>query len=286
MNQTCPYRLGIYEKALKAQPLPLMFADAARAGYDTFEISLDETDARLERLNWSPSQITETRDAASNQGVQLFSACFSGHRKYALGSADKATEKRAMHLMQKGIEFCWKMGIRVLQITGSDVFYEPHTEETEKRYRDNLAAGVEMASQAGVMLAIEPVEDYITSIRKAMQVVHEVNSPWLQVYPDVANLAAMGFDPVGELELSRGHIVGLHIRDAKPGSSYNISWGSGILDFCAVFKQLRNMNFNCPIIVELWYEQDDDYMQIAVHSREYLIQKYHESVNNKSLSGD
>jgi len=110
-----------------------------------------------------------------------------------------------------------------------------------------------------------------------MQIVREINSPWLQVYPDAANLAAMGFDPVSELELSRGHIVGLHIRDAKPGTSYNIPWGSGILDFCAVFKQLRNMNFNCPIIVELWHEYDDDYLQSAIHSREYLIQKYHES---------
>ena len=277
MNRTCPYHFGIYKKTLKAQPLPLMFADAALAGYEIFEISLDETDARLDRLNWPSSRIIETRDAANNQGVQLFSACFSGHRKFALGSADKTTEKRAMHLMQKGIGFCWKLGIRVLQITGSDVFYEPHTEETEKRYCDNLAAGVEMASQAGVMLAIEPVEDYITSIHKAMQIVREINSPWLQVYPDAANLAAMGFDPVDELELGMGHIVGLHIRDAKQGTSYNIPWGSGILDFYAVFKQLQHMNFNCPIIVELWHENDDDYLQSAIHSREYLLQKYKES---------
>jgi len=127
------------------------------------------------------------------------------------------------------------------------------------------------------MLAIEPVEGHITSIHKAVVIVNEIHSPWLQVYPDVANLVAMGFDPVSELALGEGHMVGLHIRDAKLGTSYNIPWGSGTMDFIGVFSQLQRMNFNSPIVIELWHEQDDDYLESARASREYLLSKIQEA---------
>ena len=47
-----PYRYGIYEKALFKKPLPQLLEDAARAGFDNFELSRDETDERLGRLDW------------------------------------------------------------------------------------------------------------------------------------------------------------------------------------------------------------------------------------------
>ena len=43
---------GIYEKAIKPQEWEKMFADASSAGYQNYEISLDESDARLARLHW------------------------------------------------------------------------------------------------------------------------------------------------------------------------------------------------------------------------------------------
>jgi L-ribulose-5-phosphate 3-epimerase len=271
------YRLGIYEKALRPKPLPEMFEDAAAAGYDNFEISLDETDERLARLNWTQKQLFEVETAAKNSGVQLFSACFSGLRRFPLGSANESIEKQAMELMHKGIEFCSSLGVRVLQLTGFDVYYEPHTEETSKRYIDNLYKSTQMAARSGVMLAIEPVEGHITSIQGAMEVVNRIHSPWLQVYPDVANLVAMGFDPVTELACGDGHMVGLHIRDAILGTSYNIPWGSGTMNFKGVFSQLQRMDFNAPIVIELWYEEDENYIESARASREYVLQKIREA---------
>jgi L-ribulose-5-phosphate 3-epimerase UlaE len=72
-------------------------------------------------------------------------------------------------------------------------------------------------------------------------------------------------------------MVGLHIRDAKLGTSYNIPWGSGTMDFIGVFSQLQRMNFNSPIVIELWHEQDDDYLESARASREYLLSKIQEA---------
>lgn len=277
MNLTTTYRFGIYEKMLRPKSFPEMFGEAVLAGYETFEISLDETDMRLERLNWTNDQFSSVLNAARNSGIQLFSACLSGQRRFPLGSADKAIEQRGKELLNAGINFCCNLGIRVLQLSGFDVFYEPHSEETSNRYVENLAWGTRKAEQAGVMLAIEPVEGHITSIREAMAIVNKIHSPWLQVYPDAANLIAMGFDPVSELAYGEGHMVALHLRDAHLGTSYNIPWGTGTVDFIGVFRQLQRSNFNGPIIIELWHEEDPIYLESAIASRKYLLNKIQEA---------
>ena len=59
-----PYRYGIYEKALFKKPLPQLLEDAARAGFDNFELSLDETDERLGRLDWEAASVKPPGTAA------------------------------------------------------------------------------------------------------------------------------------------------------------------------------------------------------------------------------
>ena len=65
------YRLGLYEKAL---PPELSFAqmldETARNGFDSLEISIDESDRRLARLDWSADERKHLLLAAGeNYGV-------------------------------------------------------------------------------------------------------------------------------------------------------------------------------------------------------------------------
>jgi L-ribulose-5-phosphate 3-epimerase len=80
--------VGLYEKAL---PVELDWEErlrlAAAAGFDFVEISIDESDARLSRLDWPSSQRADLRRAIANTGVPIMTMCLSGHRKYPLGSA-------------------------------------------------------------------------------------------------------------------------------------------------------------------------------------------------------
>lgn len=57
--------LGLYEKA---QPDAIVLEEkldnAARAGFDSFELSVDESDQRLARLAWGSAQTEALRQAA------------------------------------------------------------------------------------------------------------------------------------------------------------------------------------------------------------------------------
>jgi predicted hexulose-6-phosphate isomerase len=188
--------VGIYEKALPYELTWLQRLDLAQqAGFDFVEMSVDESDERLARLDWSARERGKLREAIAKTGVPVLTMCLSGHRKYALGSASPQVRQQALDILHKAIDLSTATGIRIIQLAGYYVYYEPHDEGSLARYQESLAFGLEWASQAGVMLALENVDgNDIDSVRRAMTLVRAFNSPWFQIYPDIGNLAEHGLN--------------------------------------------------------------------------------------------
>lgn len=87
--------LGIYEKALPAGECWLERLRLAKTlGFDFVEMSVDETDARLARLDWSREQRLALVSAVAETGVRVPSMCLSAHRRFPLGSEDDAVRAR------------------------------------------------------------------------------------------------------------------------------------------------------------------------------------------------
>ena len=88
--------LGLYEKAL---PPELTWEERLRAvkelGFDYLEISVDEKDERLARLDWTHTERGVLHRAMRETGVPIQSMCLSGHRRFPYGSADPAVRARA-----------------------------------------------------------------------------------------------------------------------------------------------------------------------------------------------
>lgn len=260
--------IGIYEKALYKKPLAQMFQDAVSCEFDCFEISIDETEERIKRLNESEAVLRGYRDAAMDAGIQLYSLCFSAQRRYPMGSANKETREKSVEMFKKALRFCEILGIRVLQVAGYDVFYEPHTEDTQKWFLENLNRCLAMAEASGIMLSVETVEAYITSVSFAKKIVRQMQSPWLTIYPDTANLYRMGNNVETEIRSAKGIITAVHMREA-PDDTF-IPFGQGRLSFPGIMKVLDEIKFSGPLIIELWNENNPEYMQIVTKEREYL----------------
>ncbi len=162
--------LGIYEKALPAGECWLERLQLAKTlGFDFVEMSVDETDDRLSRLDWSREQRLALVNAIVETGVRVPSMCLSAHRRFPLGSEDDAVRAQGLEIMRKAIQFAQDVGIRVIQLAGYDVYYQEANNETRRRFRDGLKESVEMASRAQVTLAME-IMDYplMNSISKAL----------------------------------------------------------------------------------------------------------------------
>ncbi|STL76843.1 L-xylulose 5-phosphate 3-epimerase [Escherichia coli] len=134
--------LGIYEKALaKDLSWPERLVLAKSCGFDFVEMSVDETDERLSRLDWSAAQRTSLVAAMIETGVGIPSMCLSAHRRFPFGSRDEAVRERAREIMSKAIRLARDLGIRTIQLAGYDVYYEDHDEGTRQRFAEGLAWG-------------------------------------------------------------------------------------------------------------------------------------------------
>lgn len=267
--------IGIYEKALPSklgwkQRLEL----AATLGFDFVEISIDESDERLSRLEWDTAQKRDLREATISTRVPILDMCLSAHRKYALGSADPATRARAMDIFHKAINFAEETGIRIIQLAGYYVYYEPEDSQTIDRYKQGLEEGLSHAEKTGVMLALENVDGlHINSITRAKTLVDEFDSPWFQIYPDIGNLTEQGLDVDSELEIGWGHIVAVHVKDVIKGQVRRIKFGDGIVDFMAAFQKLKNKNFGGPILIEMWNDDSPQAETILKESLRFVREK-------------
>ena len=257
------YALGLYEKAM---PPGLSWEEklsfAKSCGYDFVEISVDEKDEKLARLDWSADERRELVDTMSRVGLPLRSMCLSGHRKYPLGASDPAVRARSMEIMEKAIQLADDLGIRIIQLAGYDVYYEESTAETKAAFLDNLRLAAEMAAVKGISLGFETMEtDFMNTVWKSMYYVKLVGSPWLGVYPDSGNLTnaalSSGGNVLDDLESGRGHIVALHLKETVPGVFREVPFLTGHVNFPAIIEKAWSMGIR-RYVTEMWYVGNDD----------------------------
>jgi len=265
--------LGIYEKALPVGECwreRLMLAKTL--DFDFVEMSVDETDERLARLDWSQTQKMALIAAVAETGVRVPSMCLSAHRRFPLGSEDDGVRKQGLEIMRKAIQLAQDVGIRVIQLAGYDVYYQQANDETRRRFRDGLKVSVEMASRAQVTLAME-IMDYplMNSISKALGYAHYLNNPWFQIYPDIGNLSAWDNDVQMELQAGIGHIVAVHVKDTRPGVFKNVSFGTGVVDFEQCFRTLKQSGYCGPYLIEMWSETAEDPLAEVELARDWVL---------------
>jgi len=273
-NELFKMPVGLYEKALPdALSWEERLAAAGQAGYDFVEISIDESQERLSRLDWSASERASLRQSIANTGVRIMTMCLSGHRKYPLGSHSPEIRQQGLDILYKAIEFASDIGLRVVQVMGYDVFYETSDEHTAVNFIEGLQRGAQYAGQAGVMLGLENLDTpFVENLSKGLAIIHEINSPWLRLYPDIGNLAAAGYSPPDELTLAREQILGIHVKDAMPKIIRGIPFGEGIVPFKDTFRALANTGFWGILGVEIWGQMHavDDPIATAASARQFV----------------
>lgn len=271
--------VGIYEKALPKNISWLKRLEMAKElGFDFVEMSIDETDERLKRLDWSDNDILEIYQAILKTGVSIYSICLSGHRRYPFGSADPNKREEALEMMRKAILLASKLGVRNIQLAGYDVYYEDKTDLSREYFIENLKKAVEMAAAKQVMLSIEIMDDpFINSLTKFKQIKKQISSPWLQVYPDIGNLSAWPENDSGhELELGIENIVAVHLKDTVnvtkdfPGKFKEVPWGQGNVDFLGNLKTLKRLGYKGTFLMEMWSETEDRPEKAIREAQKYL----------------
>jgi predicted hexulose-6-phosphate isomerase len=252
------YRLGLYEKSM---PHTLTVADKLReaknAGFDYLELSIDESDEKLARLEWKREAIDRLNGAMEETGVRLTSICLSAHRRFPLGDPDPAIRGKSLAIMEQALSLAVRLGVRIIQIAGYDVYYKESSELTRDFFAENLEKSLRMAAREGIILAFETMETpFIDTVEKALFWVNRFSSPYLQIYPDTGNItnAALNYGgSAGEdLEKGGGHVAALHLKESKPGIYREVPYGRGHVNFDGAVRAAWRLGVRL-YVAEFWY---------------------------------
>ncbi|MBI5667798.1 MAG: L-ribulose-5-phosphate 3-epimerase [Chloroflexi bacterium] len=280
MSSLSGLSIGIYEKALPSgvswrERLTL----AAQAGFDFVEMSLDPTPERLERLAWSKAQRNDLRRAIEETGVAVKTMCLSAHRNWPLGCGDAAVREQGLALLRQALDLAADVGIRIVQLAGYDTLPdETPGDASRERYLDALRQAVVWASERAVMMGLENQEvGYVDSPTTAVHIIEQVNSPYLQLYMDVGNLIVKGLDPLPEIAAARGHLVGIHVKDARLGVPRRVPFGEGSVPFGEAFRRLKAGGFAGPVMIEMWNDDRPDAVEVCAAARRWIEARFLEA---------
>lgn len=255
------YALGLYEKAM---PGTMTIGDklecAKECGYDYVELSVDETDEKLARLDWTKEERLALVKEMYRVGLPLRSMCLSGHRKYPFGAKDPEVRKRGMEIMEKAIDLADDLGIRTIQLAGYDAYYEKDQWESSRQaFLENLTKATEMAAAKGISMGFETMETpFMNTVWKSMFYVNHIDNPWLGVYPDCGNLTnaavADGSSVTDDLYSGRGHVIAMHLKATKPGLFRDMVFDdpTSHVDFEADIARAWSLGVR-RYVTEMWY---------------------------------
>lgn len=252
------YTLGLYEKSMPANlSWREKLESAKNAGFDFLEMSVDETDEKLGRLDMTLEERLELTELMKKIGLPIGTMCLSGHRKYPLGSPDPAVRKRSLEIMDKAIELASDLGIRIIQLAGYDVYYEESDEETKQYFEENLKKAADMAACAGMILGFETMEtEFMNTVEKSMKYVRQISSVYLNVYPDIGNITnaaiTYGTDVLEDLKLGKGRLAAMHLKETIPGIFREVPYGEGHVDFEKAIATAWELGVR-KYVTEFWY---------------------------------
>lgn len=275
------YYLGLYEKSMpNSLSMKEKMIEAKNANFDFLEISIDETDEKLNRLKWDKNQKLDLLKTSMETGIKVMSICLSGHRKYPIGSEDEKIRNKGMEIMADTIDFASDLGIRIIQIAGYDEYYKPSNENTKQYFLKNLRLSVQMSAKKGVILAFETMEtEFLNTVAKAMHYINIINSPYLQIYPDLGNITnaavSYGQQVSEDLLVGKGHIAALHLKETVPGKFREIPYGTGHVNF----NEAINITYEMGVkmyLAEFWYTGNTDWQEQLKFANQFIRTKFKE----------
>lgn len=276
------YLLGLYEKAT---PLNISweerFTAAKKAGFDFLEMSIDESDDRLSRLEWTQKERAEVLIQSKKAGLAIRTICLSGHRKYPLGSMDEVTQKKSLEIMSKAVDLAYDLGVRIIQLAGYDVYYQESTADTKEIFIKNLEKAVLMAAKKGVLLGLETMEnDFMNTVEKAMYYVKKIDSPYLNVYPDTGNIRnAVDCLPKDILQ-GKGKIIAAHLKETVEGVFRDMMFGDGRVDFIEAISTYRSIGVRM-FLAEFWYKGEEDWQASLKYANDFLREKFNQVITRE-----
>lgn len=198
--------------------------------------------------------LLEIKNKADDLDIELPSLASWLPWEFSLTSDSKEHREKAKDIVRKQIEVAYYLGSdTVLVVPGYvGVDFVPDSEICDydlvyERALEGISELARDAKQANIMIGVENVwNKFLLSPLEMKQFIDEINSPYVGVYFDVANVLLSGY-PEHWIKILAHRIKKVHFKDYRrdPGGFRGfVDLLSGDVNFPAVIRQLEAVGYD------------------------------------------
>jgi len=186
----------------------------------------------------TPEYLAALKQKIAARGLKANMGALRINNTAALPAAIADTRQQLANAHTLGLQFALTFGV--------------DKPEHYPQYYKVMADAAAFAQERGIKLVLKPHGGGSGAAEEILRCMKEVGHPNFKVWYDAGNIIYYtGRDPVAELQRIAPHVTGFCAKDcAAPKSEVMIQFGTGKVDFVAVFQTLKAAGFDGPIMVE------------------------------------
>ena len=253
-----------YNGRYQAHPLGYWkdeFFISKEIGLDCIEFILDFNDFNNNPLIKNRG-IDEIQSIVDKTGVEVRSICADYFMEAPLHAKNSKLAESSLELLIILLNNVSKLGVKDIVIPCVDQS-SLCNKAALTRFVENLTPAIELAEKNQINLSLE------TDLEPEafLKLLNLCDSKIVTVNYDIGNSAALGYDPIEELNTYGERISDIHIKDRKLGGG-PICLGDGSADFSTFFKKLKAFNYQGPFIMQAY--RDDEGVEIFKKQLEWI----------------
>jgi L-ribulose-5-phosphate 3-epimerase len=237
------------------------FQIAQHIGLGCIEFILDFNDAEENPL-LKAGGIDEIKTIVEKTGVTIQTICADYFMEAPLHSEDTALSERSQQIMNRLLNSAEALRVTDVVIPCVDQS-SLNGQDAADRFVQMLLPLVKIAEEKKINLALEtdlPPKPFI-------ELLDRFNSDRVTINYDIGNSAALGYDPIEELNAYGTRITDIHIKDRFLNGGPAIL-GKGGADFISFFNKLLEVKYKGPFIMQAY--RDDEGLEVFKQQLDWI----------------
>jgi len=222
---------------------------AEEIGLNCIEFILDFNDAEQNPL-LKDGGVDEILTVIEKTGVLVKTVCADYFMEAPLHHEDKNIADNSFSVLSRLVASAVKLGVSDIVIPCVDQSTLSKTKEVDL-FVDQVRKIIPTIEKEGINLSLEtdlPPQPFL-------ELLERLDSNNITVNYDVGNSAALGFDPVEELQAYGDKITDIHIKDRKLGGG-PVVLGYGDANFECFFNALKALDYQGPFIMQAYRDSE------------------------------
>jgi len=257
-------------------PLKEAIKRIAEAGYEGVEIWGGRPHAYRDDL--TKSELKDIRSLIKGEGLEV-SAFIPAQFRYptSLVSPKEKVRNDSIDYIRGSFDIAIALGTHKVTVCPGHTLFGQSLENGWELLKESLSKLIKYAQQYDITLLLEPVHkmesDLVVTVNDALKIIREVGSSNMGVLLDTGHCAVNKealADCIKKITASKC-IFHIHLDDNNGDMDEHLIPGEGKIDFIPFLKELKKINYQGFLTIELGFQYTIDPDAAVYKSRQFLL---------------